>query len=267
MIDSLRLYMRYVGISLRGQMQYRGSFLMWTFGHFFVTAVEFLGILVLFERFGSLRGWTLPEVALLYGMVSVAFAIAEAVPRGFDIFPLMVRRGDFDRLLLRPRSTILQIMGEELQAMRSGRFAQGLVVMLWAASALHLAWTPARIGLALGAIAGGACIFSGFFVLQATLAFWTVETLEIVNTVTYGGVETAQFPLSIYRPWFREFFTFVIPLACVNYFPALGILGRADPFGAPTAMAWASPLVGLLFLLVTFRIWDLGVRHYTSTGS
>ena len=48
--------------------------------------------------------------------------------------------------------------------------------------------------------------------LQATLAFWTTETLEIVNTVSYGGVETAQYPLSIYRPWFRHFFTFVVPL-------------------------------------------------------
>lgn len=89
------------------------------------------------------------------------------------------------------------------------------------------------------------------------------ESLEIVNTVTYGGVETAQYPLTIYRPWLRKFFTAVIPLACVNYFPALAILGRPAPFALP----WVSPIVGLAFLAITLQVWQAGVRRYQSTGS
>ena len=114
---------------------------------------------------------------------------------------------------------------------------------------------------------GGTCLFSGLFVLQATLAFWTIDTLEIMNTVTYGGVETTQYPLSIYRGWFRRFFTFVVPLACVNYFPALAILDRPDPLGTPLWFQWLSPALGGLFLVVALQIWKLGVRHYRSTGS
>jgi len=265
--DSIRLYLRYIGISIRSQMQYRASFLMMACGHFLITGIEFIGIWVLFDRFGSLRGWTLPEVALFYGMANLAFCVAEAGARGFDIFPGMVRSGDFDRVLLRPRSTVLQIGGQELQLMRVGRFVQGLIVIVWAASALDVAWSPARVGLVVAAILGGGCLFSGLFVLQATMAFWTIETLEIVNTLTYGGVETAQYPLSIYRPWFRKFFVGVIPLACINYFPALAILDRPDPLGAPVFLRWAAPAVGVVFLLVTFRVWRFGVRHYRSTGS
>ena len=53
----------------------------------------------------------------------------------------------------------------------------------------------------------------------------------MTNIVTHGGVETTQFPLSIYRPWFRGIFTFVFPLGAVSYFPVLAILGKADPLG------------------------------------
>ena len=102
---------------------------------------------------------------------------------------------------------------------------------------------------------------------SAIHVIWTTESLEIVNTVTYGGVETVQYPLAIYRSWFRRFFTFVVPLACINYFPALAILDRADPYGGPAFMGWAAPAVGLGFLLVTLQIWQIGVRHYRSTGS
>jgi ABC-2 type transport system permease protein len=267
MLDGLRLYGRYVAISLRGQMQYRASFVMLAGGQFLVTGIEFLGVWALFDRFGSLRGWALAEVALFYGIIHVAFAVAEAFARGFDIFPGMVKSGEFDRLLLRPRSTVLQIAGRELQLLRVGRLAQGLIVLAWAASALDVVWSPARIALVLAAIFGGACLFSGLLVLNATMAFWTTETLEIVNTVTYGGVETAQYPLSIYRGWFRKFFTRVIPLACINYVPALAILGRSDPHGTPPALHWAAPAVGVGFLLLTLQVWKLGVRHYRSTGS
>jgi ABC-2 type transport system permease protein len=132
---------------------------------------------------------------------------------------------------------------------------------------LDLHWTIAHIVLLLSAIAGGVCLFSGLFVLQATLCFWTTESLEIVNCATYGGVEAAQFPVNIYRPWFRAVFTFVIPLATINYFPIQALLNLADPLGSPRWIQWTSPLAGVLFFLVCLECWRFGVKHYTSTGS
>jgi ABC-2 type transport system permease protein len=179
----------------------------------------------------------------------------------------MVKSGDFDRLLLRPRDSALQLAGQELTLKRVGRFIQGFVVLLWAAAALDLTWTADKIALAAAAVLGGACFFIGIVILQATLAFWTTEGLEIMNTVTYGGVETTQYPMDIYRTWFRKFFTYIVPLAFVNYLPALAILGRPDPFGFPELVHWASPLVGLFFLRISLSFWRFGERHYRSTGS
>ena len=267
MLDALGLYFHYIGISFRGQMQYRASFVMLSAGQFLNSGLEFFGILVMFDRFRSLQGWSLPEVALFYGIVNVAFAIADATSRGFDAFGGMVKSGEFDRLLLRPRSTPLQLAGEELTLRRVGRLLQGMVVLLWATSVLEIAWSPAKIVLIIASILGGTCLFYGIIVFQATLAFWTTETLEIMNTLTYGGVETAQYPLAIYHTWFRRFFTLVVPLACINYFPALAILDRPDPLGTPVIFQWTSPAAGILFLVVALQVWKLGVRHYTSTGS
>jgi ABC-2 type transport system permease protein len=248
-------------------MQYRASFVMMTLGHLIITGIEFLGIVVLFERFESLRGWQLPEVAVFYGTISVGFAIADALARGFDLFGMTVKSGDFDRLLLRPRSTALQLMGQELTLKRIGRLSQGLIILLWGASNLSVDWTIARMLLATSAVLGGSALFVGLLILQATLAFWTTETLEIANTLTYGGVETAQYPLSIYRPWFRKLFTYVVPLACVNYYPILALTGRADASNSPEILNWLAPFVGFAFLAAALLIWRVGVRHYRSTGS
>ncbi|MCC7493526.1 MAG: ABC-2 family transporter protein [Fimbriimonadaceae bacterium] len=264
-LSGWRLYWRYVGQSLRAQLQYRGSVVLLAVGHFLITGGEFLAVWALLDRFGSLRGWSLAEVGVFYGLVSIAFATAEAVVRGFDVLPGLVKSGSFDRLLLRPRSVTLQVIGHELQLLRLGRWSQGVVVLAWSVAALQVDWTVGRVLLALWTVIGGACLFSGLFIAQAALSFWTTETLELINILTYGGVETAQFPLSVYRPWFRAFFTFVVPLACVSYFPGLAIVGR--PHDAPTALLATAPAAGLLFLGASLLFWRHGLRHYTSTGS
>ncbi len=267
MLDTARLYGHYLGISIRAQMQYRASFLLQSLGQFLVTGVEFLGLWALFDRFGSIRGWSLPEVAFFYGVVNVAFSFADALSTGFDRMGDFIKRGEFDRMLLRPRSTVLQLAGYELALRRVGRLLQGGIVLAWAASTLEVAWSAPSLLLLLAAVTGGACLFFALFVVQATLSFWTIESLEIVNTVTYGGVETAQYPLAIYAVWFRRFFTFVVPLAAIAYFPVVAILGREDPLGSPLWFQWTSPLLGVGFLLLTLQLWRFGLRHYSSTGS
>lgn len=267
MRDSLRLYLCYARASVRGQMQYRGSFVMMLLGTMLGTGTDFIGIWAMFDRFGHIRGWTLPEVALFYGAISVGFALCELMVAGFDDFDSMVKAGEFDRLLLRPRSTALQLAGTEFQLRRFGSLAQGSAVLIWSACALHLAWTPAQLGLLLGSIVGCVCLFSGLFILQATLAFWTTESLEIANTLTYGGRETGEFPLEIYRPRFRRFFTIVVPLACVTYFPLTAVLGRTAADLPALWLRFLAPLAGPVFLLASLWIWQFGVRHYRSTGS
>ena len=267
MRNSLRLYLRYIDISLRGQMQYRASFLIRSTAHFLITGLEFVGLVALFQRFGQIQGWTLPQMGLFYGVISIAFALSEGFTRGFDIFSATIKAGEFDRVLLRPRSAAFQVFGQELQLMRLGRLTQAAIVLVWSARQLEILWTPGSILLLLTAICGGACLFSGLFILQATLCFWTTESIEIANCVTYGGVEAAQFPLTIYRPWFRSLFVFVIPLATINYFPAHALLRLDDPLGSTAWMQWLSPVAGLLFLLLCLQFWKFGIRHYTSTGS
>src|SRR5262245_34838722 len=228
--NALSLYIRLLALSVRAQMQYRVSFVLMSAGQFVVTGIEMLGIWALFARFGSLIPWTLPQVALFYGVVNVGFAFTDAFARGFDLFGnQFVKTGNFDRLLLRPRSTVLQVAGQEFTLFRVGRLLQGLAVLVWAIVVLDVDWNVWRVLLLAAALVATFALFYGLVICQATLSFWTTESLEIMNTVTYGGVETAQYPLAIYQRDFRRFFTFIVPLGCVTYFPLVAVLGVDDP--------------------------------------
>lgn len=268
MKNSIVLYFRLLSISIRGQLQYRGSFLLFSVGHFLTTGVEALGVFALFDRFGNLTNWNLEHVAVFYGVVNIAFAITEATARGFDIFGArLIRTGDFDRILLRPRNSLHLVAGWELQLHRVGRMLQGLLVLCFGLYHLETSVTLSSITMIFAALLGAILFFYGVLILQATMSFWTIESLEIVNVITYGGVETAQYPMAIYKDDFRRFFTYVIPIACVAYYPLLPVLGIDDPVGTTRTFQVFSPLAGAVFFAFSLCIWQLGVRYYKSTGS
>jgi ABC-2 type transport system permease protein len=178
-----------------------------------------------------------------------------------------VRTGTFDRLLLRPRSVLLQLIGHDFRLGRFGRLAQGLLVLLIGAQFAAIEWSLSDVLMTLWAVAGGIALFFGLIVLQGGLSFWTIESLEVANVLTYGGVQAAQYPLSLYNDWLRGLLTFVVPLACVAYYPVLTLLDRPDPLGAPAWLGYVAPLAGFMFAALSLVAWRLGVRHYTSAGS
>jgi len=260
----MKLFLGYLSILFRSQMQYKTSFWLLTAGQFFIPFTTFAGIWFLFDRFGTLQGWEFYEVAICFAVIHMAFAISECFARGFDSFSSLVVSGDFDRLLVRPRSTVLQVLGSRFEFTRIGRLVQSLIVLIWAVVNVSLDWTPLKLITLILMVISGTVIFAGILILAATMCFWTVQGLEVVNILTNGGRELAQYPLQIYERWVVRLFTFVIPFGCINYLPLLYILGRTDGHDLLYAL---TPLAGLLFFIPCLFVWQFGVRHYRSTGS
>jgi ABC-2 type transport system permease protein len=261
------LYLVLIRAQIGAQAQYRASFALQVGGHFVATFTDFIVVLLLFQRFPSIAGWTLGEVAFLYGLGGLAFGISDLLCGGFDGLSKMIRLGTFDRVLIRPVGTFAQVLAGDVQIRRLGRIVQGMVTLGLALSWVDVAWTAPKILVLVSAIAAGVVIFTAIWVIGAAITFWTVETSEVTNVFTYGGEALVSYPMPIYAEGIQRFFTYVVPLVFVSYLPALYILERPDPLGLPPFLQLCSPIVAVAFLLVARFCWALGVRHYQGTGS
>jgi ABC-2 type transport system permease protein len=258
------LYLKYLKILFKSQMQYRTSFWLLSCGQFFVPLSVFAGLYFLFEQFGQIKGWGFFEVALCFAIIHMAFSISECFVRGFDSFSGMIVNGEFDRLLVRPRSTVVQVLGSKFEFTRIGRLLQSVIVLVWAISNLSIEWDLFKILTLILMVLSGIFIFSGIYILAATMCFWTIQGLEIANIFTDGGREMAQYPLNIYQKWIVKFFTYVIPFGTVNYLPLLFLLGENKGNDWIYMMA---PILGSFFIVPCLAVWTIGVKHYRSTGS
>jgi ABC-2 type transport system permease protein len=104
------------------------------------------------------------------------------------------------------------------------------------------------------------------FIIGATLTFWTVQSVEAMNILTYGGTEMMSYPVRSTRVDAR-FFTYVIPFVFLNYYPALYFLDKPDPLNLPPVAPFLAPLVAVVMFFLALRFWKFGMDHYQSTGS
>ncbi len=263
----LGLYGRLFGAQLRSRMQYRVSFFLETMGDLVVSALDFAALYILLGRFQRIDTWGLPEIAFLYGTSAVSFGLAEFFSGAFQDFDRWVSRGDFDRLLLRPLPIAFQMLTGDFQFRRFGRFLQGALALALALHLLHPSWDAGRWLFFGVMLAGGVLVFLAVFILGATAAFWTPQTAELVNMFTYGGQFMTSYPMYIYQAWIRSIFTFIIPMAFINYYPAVFLLGKRDPLGLPGFVPFLAPAAAGALFLAAMGLWRSGVRHYQSTGS
>ena len=257
----MHLMLSYMKMTLKSQLQYKTSFILVFISQFAALFIYYIFINALFDRFGSLQDFSRYEVLLAFATLSTGYALAEILMRGFDRFPRQIISGNFDRLLVRPRNLLLQIMGSDQYFARLSKVMQSLVALVYCMYNLPLVWTWDKIVVLILMIIAAFATFTGVFILSASFCFVTIQGLEIMNLLVDGGREAAQYPMGIYPKEILMFFTFAIPIACANTYPLLYIIGRGSNWYALT------PLWSIVFILPCCYIWYFAANKYQSTGS
>jgi ABC-2 type transport system permease protein len=263
------MYLRLLMIQLRSQMQFRFSFWMELFATGVTNASIFVSVALVMQRFESVAGWNLGEIAFLLGLVEMSFGAMDMIFSGFDpdYFATLVRQGSFDQVMLRPVGLTWQVLGSRFVLRRIGRILEGLIIFLFALGMIHVHWTLAKILYLPVVFFSQVLMMGGLFMTASTITFWTLQSIEAFNILTYGGTEMMSYPMHIYPFWMRRFFTFVVPFVFINYAPALYFLDKPDPLGLPAYAPFLAPAVALGFFLLALLFWRTGINHYQSSGT
>ena len=250
---------------VRSSLAYPTSFWILTVSSALITLLDFVGLALMFHTVPALGGFSLQEIALLYGASGIGIGVADLVIGSVEQIGAYVRTGGLDSMLTRPVPLLVQVCADRFAIRRLGRISQAVVVFVY--GAWWVDWTPPKVGLAVLMLVSACLIFFSLFVTFSCIQFWTLDSTEFANAFTYGGNTMTQYPMTIFPREVLKGLTFLLPIAFVNWYPCLYLLDRPDPFGMPSWFAVLSPLVAVLTVAVAGLAWRTGVRHYTSTGS
>lgn len=250
----------YFSMHLKTQMQYKVSFFFIFLSQFLSIFLELFVILSLFEKFSLLEEYNRDQMILVFGVVWAGMSLAETFGRGFDHFGNLIRKGDFDLLLLRPRNLYIQVIGNEIAYEKIARVLCSLGMIFQSLFSIPN-MNGYKVFVIVLLVFSSFLLFLSMFIIGSTLCFWTTEGLEVTNIFTDGTRQLGQYPMSIYHKIVFYIFTILIPLTVVNYYPILYLFQETNLFYS------LLPLVIIPFFLFSLFCFHLGLRHYKSTGS
>lgn len=259
---NMKLYINFIAMNLKSQMQYKVSFFLTTFGQFITAFTAFFGLYFIFSRVNAIDTFTNQQVFLCFAVIMMSFSIGEMIGGGLAVFPRMLGNGEFDRALLRPRNVILQIILPNMDFSRLGLLIQAVLVLCYAVPMSRILWTWDKILTLTLMILCGSALFFGLFLINAAVTFFTTEGMDFLNIFTYGGRQFGRYPFSVYGNGVLKFLTFVIPLALIQYYPLLYLLDRER-----SKLYMLLPVAALLFLIPCYGVFRFGLSRYKSTGS
>ncbi|TDD60496.1 transporter [Actinomadura darangshiensis] len=252
---------------IRAAAQYPVSMVLLAVATAVVSVLDAAAILVLFSQAPRIAGFGASEVLFLYGTSALSFALSDIVLGTTERLGHHVREGSLDAMLVRPVSPLVQIATEGFTPRRLGKLVPAVLVLGYALNTVDAAWTPGRAAMIPVMVLSGTAIFGGLWVLTGAVQFVLLDSHGATKSLTYGGAFLTQYPMTVFARDFVRGVTFAVPLAFVNWQPALYVLDRPDPLGLPQAVRFASPAVAVLLCGAAALAWRAGLRHYRSTGS
>lgn len=254
--------MKHMSLMLKKELEYKISFILSFISQIGIFFSYYFMTIALFQKFNNIKGFNVYEVLLCFSIINFGFSFNEIFFRGVDKFEKLIIDGSLDRLLLRPRNVLFQVMCNEMDFIKVARILQSLIVFFIAISNLSINLNLTNILLIIAMFISSIILFFGLFLLMASYCFITVHGLEVKNVLTDGGKNMAQYPIGIFKKGFIFIFSFIIPYASVNYYPLLYLLGKSN-----NILYLFSPILVIIYLIPCIIAFNIGLKHYTSTGS
>ncbi|MFJ6617840.1 ABC transporter permease [Kitasatospora sp. NPDC091335] len=254
-------------VALKAQLQYRGNLLVGCVGGAAFQGVGLVFIWVVSTRFGTVGGWSMAEICLLYGMRLTSHGLWVVPGNQLFYLDLTIRTGEFDRYLVRPTGVLLQLLCRQAHLPAVGDLLTGAAILagaVWNLDPLHSATALLYL---VPALVGGAMVEGAVQIGISALSFRTLSNRSLRSVVdnvmnTFGG-----YPLTVFPGPTRFVLTFLVPVAFVAYLPATALIGRAGDLRVPLWLVLASPCAGPLLLWLALVFWRSQAALYSSSGT
>lgn len=258
----LRIYSKILAQDIKSKMSYRADFIISTIGMIFTNISGFVSFWILFRNFPSVNGWSYHEMLFLYGFSLVSLTPVQCLFDNNWSLRHYVYTGDFIKYCFRPINLFFYYQSEVFDIKGLGQFAFGIGTIAYSWTKLGLPFDILMLLKLTVFLITASLIMIALQNAAAATCFWVQNSFYILD-LAFKFKDYARYPITIFTPVFRFIFTFLIPIAFIAYYPSLVIL-RPDEFHI---LSWLSPLFGIAFFAISYKIWMYGASKYSGTGS
>ena len=257
-----RVYCKILAQDLKSKMSYRADFIISTLGMIFTNISGFVSFWILFRNFTSINGWDYYEMLFLYGFSLVSLTPVQCFFDNNWSLEQYVYSGDFIKYCFRPINLFFYYQSEVFDIKGLGQLVFGIGTLVYAWVKLELAFTLIVILKMIVFLLTASLFMIAIQNLAAATCFWLQNSFYVLELV-FRFKDYSKYPVTIFNPLFRFIFTFLMPISFIAYYPSLVIL---RPQSIPI-LSFMSPILGIVFFFISYKVWMYGAMKYNGTGS
>jgi ABC-2 type transport system permease protein len=261
------LYLSFVKIAIRAELAYRSAYFAGIVAQWLSYGATFASLYIIVSSFENLAGWKSEEVLFLYAINILSYALAACLFfNPCQGLAEKVRNGEFDSALTKPVSPFAHELYMGFNFAYVSHVSLSIAVMIFAVIRVGIAITPLSVLIFILMIIGATLIQAAILIAVSALSFFFVNENPVFGLV-WTFKNFIHYPLSIFPLIIQALFTFVLPLAFINFYPSAAILGKGDSIPFTPLLAYLSPLAGVVFFVLSIVFWNWALSKYQSTGS
>lgn len=254
----------YFKMCLKRSLVYRLNFFLFVISVAPIHLIQIVFSWFIAKRFNGFDSWDGWNMIFLYSVLLVSYGIAQVFARRFRFLEDDIISGGLDIHFTKPLSILYVLVFQYLGI--TELFSQLIPpVFIFIVACIYnpIQWSFLKVLVLLAAIAGGAVIQMSMFLLIGCVAFWTTRSNSLEH-IFYAFKDFLNYPLHVYGQKVLAFLTYVFPLAFVNYYPCVYILGKD---GADNILNFMTVPVAVIMAAIALSVFKVALSRYNSTGS
>ncbi|HCL01784.1 MAG TPA: hypothetical protein DHW61_05105, partial [Lachnoclostridium phytofermentans] len=176
MNNFVQTYLYFIKITIRKKMMYRASYIAGIIGQWLGYGTIFATLYIVVKKFKLLGGWDANEIAFLYSLSLISYAIGASVfYTPCTGLANKIRTGEFDQVLTRPINPLIHEILHGFNTGYLGHFILALLIMTSSLVKKNIILSNINILFIIVSIIGGALIQSAILILSSIGSFFMID--------------------------------------------------------------------------------------------
>lgn len=259
-----KIFSTYLYLHIKSQVMYSVDFAFQLIADVIWGVVGIVMLLGIFNKIPTLKGYNIWSVMLIYSISMFSVGIYYVFFKNIErLHTTYILDGELEKIITRPISTFWALIYDRFNIEKAGDLIASIIILPICIVKLGVTLTITNVVMLIILLASSTAIYISIMVIFASISFWVEDRhgfLEPISTLRIFG----KYPIDIYGPFLKILLTWILPFGFTAFYPAMYFINNT---GSGNMMSYWTPVIALIFTLISQTIFRLGLDGYEGVGN
>lgn len=259
----LRHYWMLIKFNTKLDVAYNVNFWVSFLTDFAIYFIQVITFSAIFMNVGTINGWNMYHMIFFLGTFTIIDSLCMMTYFfGLIFIPRDIRQGELDKFIVKPINTLFYMVTRHFQFSNILNVLMGIGFVVYAVSNLAIEVTIIKVVGYIVLLILMYLLLFGLMLIVRTAAFWFINIDALMELEDQLINFAFKIPGVVFQGVYKVIFFFILPYGLIATIPTQYFTENLT--GSSLVV---SCVIALGFFILSVKIWNVGIKHYSSASS